>query len=883
MEEEEHAEASPSELTAQLRGAHAPQHTPRLELMRARIQQRLFGASEPPRFGRFILEEGPVGGGMGIVYGAHDPQLDRRVALKLLHPELGHSPVSRDRLLNEARALARLDHPNVVPVHDVVVIGEQVMIVMEWVEGQTLASWERAQPRGSRDLVAAYLEAGRGLAAMHELGLVHRDFKPANAIMGSDGRVRLVDFGLARIGREREDQGAAPPSAAAAETDGPLTTTGEVLGTLGYMAPEQLAGEPVNAAADQYAFCVAMYRAACGVAPFSGSTPEELLASMTAHEPAKPARDRRVPSWLRAVLARGLAPAAAARFPSMTELLDELARVRGWRRWRVPIALALAVAAALLAGRFARDDAATRCDTGAGELAQRWGAAQRSEATQALAGATAATRAFVLSGLDRYRDEWLAMHRAACIAHRDGAQSAATLDRRMTCLRRRRDALASAATAMRQLDGDALTRAREGIASLPALADCADLDLLAAEVELPPAPAARLRLAELEGRFAAAVAQEHLGRSVEALALIRQLQPAAARLGYPPLLADLGLAAGRILLARRDHAGATVALAATEELSFEHGLLVRAVEAAARRMYAEAMQGQDPAGWLGRAEVLERLSRPLRDGFARPLLLNNLGTLHMSRDERAQARAAFNEAKAALDEDTAAIELTAIGLNLAMVTPEDDERARLARAVWERRRQLLGEEHVWTLEALMSHGKYVRSSAQALPLVTAACEGYRRHHPDLRDQRVSCASYRALLLTELGDRAGALAAHDEVIELAAGTSSADLHVRALLATGAACLLREERATARLAFEAVLVAVPADKAWNRARRAIALAGLASLPTTPASIEQLGRAVDIFEQLSEITEDVEYKLRLERARRALAELNARGNARRDRPRR
>lgn len=301
------------------------------EDVRARAERALFGAAEPARIGRFSLL-GPIArGGMGVVYGAYDPKLDRRVALKLLHTDRAGDDGTHQRLLDEAKALAKLDHPHVVPVHDVLELDAQIVIVLELLSGRTLAAWQAEQPRSWSELLAVYAAAGRGLAAAHAHGLVHRDFKPHNAIIGDDGRVRVLDFGLAVA--------AEVGVSAAAAREAELSTPGSAAGTLLYMAPEQLDGLPATAHVDQFAFSVSLYRAAFGSAPFSGTSLGELRASIAAgpREPSGRSAGR-APRWLAAVLRRALAAEPAARFPSMTALLAELERPRGWRRWRLPLA-----------------------------------------------------------------------------------------------------------------------------------------------------------------------------------------------------------------------------------------------------------------------------------------------------------------------------------------------------------------------------------------------------------------------------------------------------------------------------------------------------------------------------------------------------------------
>jgi len=864
------AEADPGVLDADLDAAQ-------MELVRARVEQRLFGHAEPARLGRFVLLDRIAAGGMGVVYGAHDPSLDRRVALKVLHPEAARAGSTQQRLLAEARALARLAHPNVVPVHEVVVLDEQVVIVMEWVEGQTLASWERAPGRSWREVVASYVAAGRGLAAAHALGLVHRDFKPANAIVGDDGRVRIFDFGLAR----RAAAPATPPALAAAPAAalavGGLTEPGEVPGTLAFMAPEQLRGEVATAASDQFSFCVALFAALFRTRPYRGETATTLLAAMEAEELVEPAADRGVPGWLRAVLARGLAAAPDRRYPSMIAMLAVLERERGWRRARTPIAVVLAAGVAMAAVRLgAHDQAAATCTSGAAEIAAIWGPAQRGAVLAAIDRTgprlAAQVRRAVLDGLDTYSDRWAAEHRAACLRHRDGAESAAALDRRMICLRRRRDALAAAADALGQLDASSIPRAREVVSRLPAVADCGDLEQLAAEYELPADPAERARVATLEAALARAVTQERLGRTAAALAGVRELLGDAAVRAHPPLLADAHLAEGRILLFQGTHADAREPLARAESVSFEHGLLARGVEAAARRIFVEAMQQSDLPGLLRQSAVLEEVSRPLRDGVARPLLLNNLGVLYMTLERPADARAAFGRARESLGRRVPEPELTAIDRNLAMLEPDPAARERLTRGVWDRRRAQLGDLHPLTLEAQLSHGFYLDDPARSLAEVREACAGYRAYQPEALRARAECSAYQAFLAFEIGDLPAAEAAYLEVAALAASDPRGTMTVRERLAIGGAALCRGDDGAARAAFALALAGSGGGWAGKEAAQAHLGLGLAwrAFPAVDAPIAHLISAIAGHEHLAGLNESPEPRRRLALARATLADL-------------
>ena len=306
------------------------------------------------RIGRYILERELARGGMGVVYLAYDPQLERYAAVKLLA-----DAAPRQRLVREARAMARLSHPNVVTVYDVLSIDNRDVVAMELMEGGTLSDWLHAKPRRRRDILAAFQAAGRGLAAAHGAGLVHRDFKPGNVLRAGGGRFAVTDFGLAR-----DHDGAIPPGprsdvvvvpGAHADPSGSGSlgkrlgnpTESSILGTPPYMAPEQWAGDEVTPATDQFAFCVTLWEALAGHRPFAGASDETLRDAI-----ARGPRDldtARIPRRLRAILARGLDPVPANRWPDINALLAAIARAE--RRPRV-IAIgagALAVVGAAVA------------------------------------------------------------------------------------------------------------------------------------------------------------------------------------------------------------------------------------------------------------------------------------------------------------------------------------------------------------------------------------------------------------------------------------------------------------------------------------------------------------------------------------------------------
>ncbi len=340
----------------------SPQSRAWLRRVRANVREQLFGSSpsspapetpppsaapepgqdpdDPTRIGRFVVIKRIGEGGMGMVFAAYDDALDRKVAVKLLHPRgSGQGSDARTRLIREAQALARLSHPSVIHVYEVGTWQEQVYVAMEFVDGGTLGQWQRQEGRSWREVLDAYVAAGRGLAAAHAAGIVHRDFKAANVLVRRDGAVRVVDFGLARQEMEAGASTSSPrpvnlevsgPSLSlvsgdsATAPDAPLTRTGVIMGTPAYMAPEQHLGQRADPRSDQFSFCISLYEALYGYRPFAGENLPALRRNVLAGRIEQPPRYTDIPPRILRVLERGLQQHPHDRYPAMEPLLDDL-------------------------------------------------------------------------------------------------------------------------------------------------------------------------------------------------------------------------------------------------------------------------------------------------------------------------------------------------------------------------------------------------------------------------------------------------------------------------------------------------------------------------------------------------------------------------------
>ncbi|HET6581787.1 MAG TPA: serine/threonine-protein kinase, partial [Nannocystaceae bacterium] len=500
----------------------------------------------PSRIGRHRVERVLGSGAMGIVYEAFDPELDRKLAIKLLHGVADDAPAvtqSRARTKREAQSMARLNHNNVITVYDVGEHEGRLYIAMELVQGVPLRKWQsRVPPLHWREVVAAYEQAGAGLATAHRAGLVHRDFKPDNAMMGDDGIVRVLDFGLAQSSGE-----SAPSFDADLVSGDPLrsrvTRTGGLVGTPAYMAPELIEGGSADARSDQFGFCIALWEGLFGERPFRGDDLPALVWALSSGELRPPPKGRNVPAWLVRTLRRGLAARPDERWPSMDALLAELHRGRA-RRARVLVAAGLAVAVAAIAGAVAILGArASVCSGGAAELAGVWDDTRRDEIRTAMLatglGYAASSFERVSATLDARAASWIDAHEEACRATRVREErSEAVLDREMACLHERRAQMSALVDVLAHADAAAVESSIAAAAGVPGPERCLDLQALDRSLAIPEDPQGAAVVAAIRTELARATALERGGDAKGALEIAKEAMTRAEATGFDPIVAE---------------------------------------------------------------------------------------------------------------------------------------------------------------------------------------------------------------------------------------------------------------------------------------------------------------------------------------------------------
>ena len=655
----------------------------------------------PARIGRFVVLRELGAGAMGIVYSAFDEELDRKVAVKVLQRGLVGGTQGRERFMREAQALARLSHPNVVHVYEVGQLDDQIHIVMEFVAGEDGRAWAR-ETRDWADVVGVYLDAGRGLAAAHRSGLVHRDFKPANIIVSADGRTRVLDFGLARavgdVESDPQERSGTPD-----RRDERLTRTGAMMGTPAYMAPEVFEGEPADMQSDQFSFCLALYETVYGTRPFGPVTDVESVRRTLSGEllPAPPKSS--VPAWLRRILVRGLRSDPRQRFPSMDALVAEIEKhLRRGRRSLPVLAVGLiaAVGAGFWWGGLAGDEL---CSGGEAQIGSVWNDGVEHQLDAVFDGVEAPFAADAWRStrgqVDGYARQWALAHREACEATQvRGEQSEARLDLRIACLEQALRALESQLRTFEAADATVAERLRDMVGGLPEIEACD-------EPPAHPLPAAheRERVEAVRTGIAMAKAWAGAGKYELAKASLAEAEASQQGLAYEGTVAALELVRADVEDAVGDIGVAIEALTRAYFKAIELRDTAAAAEAAVALVEAHIGKSSlgDATAWSRHATALVAATG---DARLEQRLWRTLGLLHLEKGMFDPAREALERAV----QDAANPLARAAALTALAEAHREQGDWRTANALGEEGYALLveeyGETHPASIRALSNIG-----------------------------------------------------------------------------------------------------------------------------------------------------------------------------------
>ncbi len=764
------------------------------EQQRNDVHAALFGAPiATTRIGRFVVLEKLGQGGMGVVFAAYDPELDRKVAIKLMREDSDRSEEHRVRTRREAQSMARLSHPNVVQMFEVGEHDGQLFLAMEFVRGRTLGAWlsdHRGDVPGRswQEVIDVFVQAGRGLMAAHAAGLVHRDFKPDNVMVGNDGRVRVMDFGLARPGESSAALSTIRAISSTTRGDASaltrsLTSTGAILGTPAYMSPEQFESADVDARSDQFSLCVSLYEGLYGERPFSGDTWNTLMVSVLAGQLRQPPAHTQVPAWLRTVVIRGLERKPSARWPSIKELLaaieGELSRANRRRRSR---RLMIGAAASVFLGTgvvganyAAKARARATCETLGASIEEVWpgpeGQARERVRDAALASGLSYAEEMpdrLDPWLDDYAARWQKTRRETCVLHRvehsvdDKFRAQAD-----ACLWDRKESLAAVLENLAGGDKTAILGAVPAVTSLPTLEDCADAIALRDQELLPEETDLREPVADARRQLLAARSLATAGATEDAVRQLRALLESPAVHDWPALRAEVLTELGR----REANAGEVATgeghLTDAVRLAGGRGHMAVAAEAAAYLITVVGIDASRPAEalvWNELAQVF--LERSHRQGTLLDAeRVQNLAKLKFKNSDLDEARAgyeralAINERLLPANHPDIATNLGNISLVLIQQGALDNAEDYLLRAR-QARVEAFGEVHPRSVEALSSiahlhfmRGDYDKAEQTIRETLELAIRVYGAEH-----------SFVARTYGNLGAALSALGKYDEAFK-----------------------------------------------------------------------------------------------------------------------
>ena len=773
------------------------------------------GAEPGERIGRYVVE-GPIGaGGMGAVVAARDPELGRSVAIKVLHRVDDKAEIW---LRREAQALARLNHPNVIVVHDVGMVEGRPFIAMERIDGVTMRAWLGARKRSTREILTVFSAAARGLAAAHEVGMVHCDFKPTNVMICNGAgesvpladAVRIMDFGLAResAATEADPLDDTPVFDSESLLSQDFTGFDKLRGTPKYMAPEQFALEEVGPAVDQYAFCISLYEALWGRSPFEGETAAaRAAAKMRGAKPSPPPSTSGQRGLVRAVL-RGLEPRPEDRWPSMDALRVALQPRHRALRWGAAVAGVLGVTglAGLVAGQ---EERCAHADARADEV---WNASERAAIEAAFAETGHEFAEGVWSRSEAVLDVWVRRWRAGaidnCRAMRTEAQSERDFDGRAFCLSRQLESLSAVTEALRTVDAPGVSRALDTVEVLP------DPDACVAGTEAVFHPADPARAAEVEAAFAELDRCAVLGAAGDAKVFLRCAEGALAS------AREVG-DANAVLEARRTYANALSAVGQDDDARAEFEEVYFDANAAGRSKFAARTalklahlhvrrRGgvEDAWPWLRHAEGMRETDAD-KARYAR----TEAFAAHMAGDRER----AIERAKAAVEFAERSEEARILGTTLNMLGKvlNESERPKEAQAVYERALEVQiearGEAHPSVATSLNNLATILAASGDlegSLRMFERALKIRRTFLPAKHRHIATATANVAETLVRLGRYEDALTYHRESADVFAAVEGEDSWYHATLRADVALDLRKlgRLEEARVAIDIALQAV-----------------------------------------------------------------------------
>ncbi|MCP3140562.1 tetratricopeptide repeat protein [Pyxidicoccus xibeiensis] len=728
-------------------------------------------------------------GSMGVVLSVYDARLDRRVALKLLRPWSGgesRRDEEQARFVREAQAMARLSHPQVVAVYDAGTLEDGALfIAMEYVEGQTLHRWQQGRPWG--EVLAQYLAAGQGLAAAHEAGLIHHDFKPDNVLVGQDGRARVTDFGLAwlesaSVDEPREVPAQLLPAQPAVALAALTTRSSQWMGTPSYMADEQFRGQRGDARSDLYAFCVSLYEGLYGQLPFQGNTVAELRAAQRAGR-VEPPEDSQVPAWVTRTLLQGLSTDPAKRPSSMKALLHALAddpeKKRRARpsRWALVGAVGAAAGLALWVWARPQEQVCGRMEL---RLSGVWDAAVRARLEQGLVATGApyarATAERVVQGLEAYAGAWVRQRTALCLrASQEGRpKNSGLLVLEEACLERRRGQLRALTELLSQSpDTPLVSKAVEAVQALPPLEYCEDAKALTAAVPPPEDPVVRGKVEALQQQVDSLRVLLDTHRVQEGLALADSLLPQVKAAGHASLEAQTRYLMAWMREGAGDYRATVEGLRESMAVAARGRDAYTLAQASNSLVWVTGNRLRRPHDALHMVPMAQSMVELADDDRIRAFASNSEGTILMAVGKHEQARQAFEHALALRkkvwgpEHWEVASTLHNLGL-LFQSMGRVDEALEAHTLSLELRKKVLGPEHPRVAESLRDLGTTLQEMGRFEEALEAQARALALKQKVLGSEHPSVADSigaRGHVLRDMGRAEEALEAYARVLEL----------------------------------------------------------------------------------------------------------------------